>query len=507
MQQKADIIYTDHSSWVRYPSRPSPGRRSRNSSFDEADADDEPLLSASPTIKPANGHSTAYPSPSQSPEPQLPGLSSPPPTLWYLFSGLLQHNYGLTALLLALLLVALPPYLVHLHYTEPAVPTVDPVDSSSALHSFHPADYLPKTVDPVLPVTTRDSRSDAPSSAFIASASIDRTHLAKPFAAIDAAFAALHRWPRVDLLVRTFHGSAMFLPLLFQSIDAFWPHNIGRCLIVADAFSETDEKVLAYRHLIPDWCELHYESVPPEMIHNGRWTMQWSNFWADNYTTPDAQFVAIADTDSFFTHKVTPDMYFDARGRVIHVLHPNYQRQFWDKDTLWWLGTKDEMVAHNAEKGWTNDALLNELYPLNFMQNLPQIYPVEAFAAFRDYTIAKHATNGATLPYFDALNAHFLRTAYGNPSQFCLLGNFLGFFSSQHIRDKVSLVLSDNRQLPAGATRVERAHQLVLRPTMHMPYTDIYNTGQLFPKIVCDRQRFDYTKVSQAAHHTRPSQQ
>ena len=467
----------------------------------------QPLI----TVRTSNGHRGLLSDPDKSPDGRG---SSPPssPSLWYLLSALMKHNRGLTGVLLTLLLVILPPYLTHLHYTQGTQHILKPANHSTnitvGLHSFHATDYLLPAAVPLLPNTTRDARSDTPTAAFIASTHIDRTHLVTPFAAIDAAFSSLNRWPRVDLLIRTFHGSAMFMPILFQSIELFWPRNIGRCLIVADAHSPRDEQVLGLAALVPTWCELHYETIPPEMIRNGRWTMQWSNFWTDNYTTTTGDsttaqphYVAIADTDSFFTHKVTPDMYFDKQNRIIHTVHPDFQRDFWDVDTLWWLGGKDEMLQYNNRNSLPQNDILNELYPLNFMQNLPQLYPIEVFPAFREYTMARHTgKDGKKFTYFDALNDHFLSTAYVNPSQFCLLGNYLAYYSPSSIRDRVAIVISDGRQLHAGATAVERAQQLVLRPTMHMPYTDIYNVG-LFPKIVCDGRRHDFVKVSYSTAH------
>jgi hypothetical protein len=328
-----------------------------------------------------------------------------------------------------------------------------------------------------------DARSDRPTSPFIFGASIDHSRSADAFSLLDDAFVAAGRWPRVDLFVRTYHGAVVLLPLLFHSIARFWPRNVGRCVVVLDANDPLDQHSIGLG-LAPDWCELQYERVPDVMAANGRWAQQWSNLWLDNYTTPDTQFVVITDTDAIFIQKVTPDLLFDRSGRALHPISPHFQRGMFDAATRWWLG--EPQPEHE----------LAALYPLNYMQNLPQVFPVETFAAFRRHVLQRHArlVDSGGPPTFDAVNAAFLSLQWAEgeqhePSQFCLLGNYLQYFAAPELRSRVRTVLTDHSLLPPAAAAVDRAHEIVLRSSMHVPYTELYMPDALGGSLPRDYER------------------
>ena len=289
--------------------------------------------------------------------------------------------------------------------------------------------------------------------------------------------AAADKWPgRVDLMVRTTTFSAMILPLMFQSIDMYWPRNIGRCIVVADELYKDRWQM---RFTMPDWCELHFEYVLPEMQDRGRWAMQWHDFWGDNYTSAD--YVAVADTDSYFTYKITPDVLFDAQGRVAMSIDKNFQRGLYEKDTIWWLG--NESLANAS--GTAQMEHLLPYYPLNFMQNLPVVMPTEMYAHFREYVMSVHGHDERNLTHFDAVNKDFM-PKMNDPSQFCILGNYWAYFSPPHLRNKLHIVLTDHssfhvdRQLlglppiPEPVDPLELTYQIFMKATVHVPHNSYY---------------------------------
>ena len=308
---------------------------------------------------------------------------------------------------------------------------------------------------------------------YISTTHVDHTQTARAYHLIDQAMAGAGRWPgRVDLMVRTTTFSVVILPLMFQSIELFWPKNIGRCIVVADELYKDRWQM---RFSMPEWCELHFEYVLPEMAERGRWAMQWHDFWGDNYTSAD--YVAVADTDSYFTYKITPDVLFDAQGRVVMSIDKDFQRGLYEKDTVWWLG--DQAAATAAANANMSHLLPN--YPLNFMQNLPIVMPTEMYPAFREYVMSRHRTDELT--HFDAVNKDFMPKMV-DPSQFCILGNYWLYFAPPHIRNKLHIVYTDHstldidRQLlglPAvGDDALERTYQIFLKATVHVPHNSYY---------------------------------
>ena len=162
----------------------------------------------------------------------------------------------------------------------------------------------------------------------------DGMPLVDVFAQMDEAFMALGKWPgTIDLLVRTHWRAIANMNTLFDSIELFWPKNLGRCIVVMDSNSQRDFYINVQ---LPAWCEVMYEVVNEDNKRIGYWLQQYSNFWSDNYTTAD--YIAIFDSDSALNSPVTPDMLFDDENRVLMFADPNFEKGRFDKPNSKLLG-------------------------------------------------------------------------------------------------------------------------------------------------------------------------
>jgi len=205
----------------------------------------------------------------------------------------------------------------------------------------------------------------------------------------------LSQWPAtVDLIVRSGSRDAGLLPILFRSIELFWPKGIGKIIVVLDK----NEEYLV-RTLLPDYVSIFFEEFPPGVP--GRLGNQLSNFWADNYTSAD--YIAVVDSDVVFNTKITPDqLFYKDSEKLILIANKHWQQELWQPGNDWWLG--------------------EEMYHGNFMVGLPVIYPRWVLPLFRKFVMERHGD----LKYFDNVMIEWSKKEnWGYFSQFCILGNFM----------------------------------------------------------------------------------
>jgi hypothetical protein len=67
---------------------------------------------------------------------------------------------------------------------------------------------------------------------------------------------------RIDIIIRVWAAQAFVLPLLFRSIDLFWPKRVGRCILIFDE----DEQFMEFSYA-PSYCVVYYEALPPLFLH------------------------------------------------------------------------------------------------------------------------------------------------------------------------------------------------------------------------------------------------
>ena len=263
----------------------------------------------------------------------------------------------------------------------------------------------------------------------------DGMPLVDVFAQMDEAFMALGRWPgTMDLLVRTHWRAMANMNTLFDSIELFWPKNLGRCVVVMDISSQRDFYINVQ---LPSWCEVMYEEVNEDNKRIGYWLQQYSNFWSDNYTTAD--YVAIFDSDSALNSPVTPDMLFDENNKVLLFADPAFEKGRFDQPNSKLLGNP-LLDEHHPNHTLSKDPKWR--YPVNLMNNLPLVFPRSIFQSFRDFCLLVHKSE--KFVNFEALNRWGLRDGLDKGSQMSALNNYWAFLAPDHLREMVHVLWQDD---------------------------------------------------------------
>mmetsp|Transcript_47401 Transcript_47401/g.88307 ORF Transcript_47401/g.88307 Transcript_47401/m.88307 type:complete len:318 (+) Transcript_47401:242-1195(+) len=178
------------------------------------------------------------------------------------------------------------------------------------------------------------------------------------------------QWPgTVDLIVRTFSNDVQPLISFFQSVELFWPKNIGEMILVLD---EGDEWIEEANFVPRDWrVEYEGEATPPLQ---GILTSYWSNYYTDKYCKSD--YVAIGDSDMVFHTLLTPDLLFNLTTKKPYmVINPTYQREYFMTGSTWWWGRNEQDEVTQVG---------------NAMIRLPIVYPVAMFEQFRNFSVELH---------------------------------------------------------------------------------------------------------------------
>ena len=293
----------------------------------------------------------------------------------------------------------------------------------------------------------------------------DGMPLVDVFAQMDEAFMALNRWPgTIDLLVRTHWRAIANMNTLFDSIELFWPKNLGRCIVVMDSHSQRDFYINVQ---LPSWCEVMYEEVNEDNKRIGYWLQQYSNFWSDNYTTAD--YVAIFDSDSALNSPVTPDMLFDEYNKVIMFADPSFEKGRFDIPNSKLLGNP-ALDEHHPNHTLSKDP--NWRYPINLMNNLPLLFHRTVFESFREYCLYVHRADQHV--NFEALNRWGLQDGLDKGSQMSALNNYWAFLAPNHLRDMVHVLWQDDPNV---------------RPRMrigaHLPLSQLHSQNLIFQPRDC----------------------
>lgn len=292
----------------------------------------------------------------------------------------------------------------------------------------------------------------------------DGMPLVDVFAQMDEAFMALGRWPgTVDLLVRTHWRAMANMNTLFDSIELFWPKNLGRCVVVMDVNSQRDFYINAQ---LPSWCEVLYEEVNEDNKRIGYWLQQYSNFWSDNYTTAD--YVAIFDSDSALNSPVTPDMLFDDSNRVLMFADPAFEKGRFDQPNSKLLGNPSDEQHPNHTL--TKDAKFR--YPINLMNNLPLVFHRSLFPSFRDFCLLVHQSQ--KFVNFEALNRWGLSNGLDKGSQMSALNNYWAFLAPDHLRNMVNVLWQDDvKTMPR------------MRIGAHLPLSQLHSQNLIYQPKDC----------------------
>ena len=186
------------------------------------------------------------------------------------------------------------------------------------------------------------------------------------------------------LVIRGFYKEAEIFPVLFRSLELYWPLLHWDVIVVLD----DDEKDRRMAEIFPGWVTTIYQPFP---AHYDRYftTHQSAGYvWAqaallmlDFYT--EAKYIAFADPDTVLTVQARTDMFFaevdtlDPRDAcrsfrpVVHGMSNEYARSIWGDYQL-----------PNRLLGLTIEAP-------NFMHNFPIILVREHVTEVREYVIRR----------------------------------------------------------------------------------------------------------------------
>jgi hypothetical protein len=147
----------------------------------------------------------------------------------------------------------------------------------------------------------------------------------------------------------------------------------------------------------------------------GYWKQQWSNMWADNYTS--SEYVVFFDSDAVLHILITPDMVFDSQGRVVHTISKFQHGEYCNGSSFWLGDIYDKNHPNNTSYQQSKE---EQHWPGNFMIRLPLVFPTKMFPAFRDYIINSgihqmwvyntitNKTESKPYPYFDLFNYDYV---------------------------------------------------------------------------------------------------
>jgi len=126
--------------------------------------------------------------------------------------------------------------------------------------------------------------------------------------------------PSCDAIIRSTHDYSLFLNTLLRSLEIFWPHDMGKIIVI---LSDSDED-RSYALTLPDYVTVFFEGLPPffdlwaKTSFNKRRSLaashryhraQWSNFISDRYSSAD--FLTIFDADQVISGGGQLQLLFD----------------------------------------------------------------------------------------------------------------------------------------------------------------------------------------------------
>ena len=116
------------------------------------------------------------------------------------------------------------------------------------------------------------------------------------------------RIPRVDLVVRSWHEDGILLRMMLLSLAIYWPFNLFQSsvhIVLDDEAPETTEVCSMVLKEFGTWATCTGEPRPSWgtrtiFKRSKAARVHWSTFLSDLYTSEEADFVAILDSDTIF---------------------------------------------------------------------------------------------------------------------------------------------------------------------------------------------------------------
>lgn len=221
------------------------------------------------------------------------------------------------------------------------------------------------------------------------------------------------RWanvPSLEIYIRLYAGSVSeYWNLYALGHNLFWPRDWkkSRLVLIFDSESERDAMAAAVVESLPPYPVVQFEDPPagghlctsPFRSHG--YTRQiYSSFWADNHTSAD--YVGIADTDSWFCTHIRPGDFFNSNGKP-HILGYNGCCTPWAAATRALLG-------------------VNVVFEFMTLHGFPIVIKRSHLADLREHI--RTTTKSAT--FLDAFKSMCAKG--GEYSQQSVIGNYLWHF-------------------------------------------------------------------------------
>ena len=118
---------------------------------------------------------------------------------------------------------------------------------------------------------------------------------------------ARRKYPRVDLVIRSWHEDTLLLRMMLLSLAIYWPFDLLQSsvhIVLDEEAPETRDICLKIVKDFGTWATCVGEPPPswkPGTFKRSKAArVHWSTFLADLYTSEKADFVAVLDSDTVF---------------------------------------------------------------------------------------------------------------------------------------------------------------------------------------------------------------
>ena len=226
--------------------------------------------------------------------------------------------------------------------------------------------------------------------------------------------------PQIDLYLRAGCGAVTELAFLLPTIELFWPESLGEVIIALDKGNNATLEAF----LLRDWRTTRqsyrfvYEELP---CMTSSLMNQLSYLNLDLHSR--AQYIVTLDSDCALHSPVTPDLLFDARGRLLLPHSAVYQPYYW------YLSVEHFFVLGS----YTSHSMITQ--PVSFAR--------ETFVAYREWI-----TNSHSECFFDSVTRYLdlvlppRRVYMGAYCWMCQLLTFLQL--DEHAADAYALIDVDD---------------------------------------------------------------
>lgn len=221
--------------------------------------------------------------------------------------------------------------------------------------------------------------------------------------------------PKLTIITVTFDKDLRWLKYSLRSRKKYCEGYHGDVIILDDH----EDDCLASKAYLEKMDHKYVVNTQAKLIKIGYVRQQYMKFFCDEYVDKETTHIVHVDSDSIFTEKHDPSIYFKD-GKPIMLMTP-YSEFFADHQS-------EEVKS--ALKTWQDvtSMAMDEKVDYEFMRRMPLVYPVEIHAEMRDFFVKQHGK-----PIFEYLyDVCELSPPHNNFTEY----NFMGAYCWKFHRDK-----------------------------------------------------------------------